>query len=100
MTDIYDATVQQDFNDPIVRCDGCEKLVHRLWIGANGGCSHCGHRKFRSVMIITDEEEPRLLDGSYDFKVEKELWFPLDPNYMATFEHKGVVKEVPNGKKD
>lgn len=81
------------FNDPIVSCSSCQKLVHRLTIASEAGCNNCGHRRFQSVRIIKGEDMEAIKDGTYDFSIPKENWHPVDPDFLALWEEKGVKDE-------
>jgi hypothetical protein len=70
----YGAKTQQDFPDPIVRCDSCQAIVHRRHIHKMGCCTECGNRRFRNVLILKESEMKRL---------KKE---GVDPEFLALFE--------------
>jgi len=70
----YGAKTQQDFPDPIVRCDSCQGIVHRRHIRQLGCCSHCGNRRFRNVRLLNEGEMGQLVvDG-------------VDAEYLELFE--------------
>lgn len=70
----YGAKTQQDFPDPIVRCDSCQTIVHRKHIHQMGCCPECGNRRFRNVRTLKAEEMEAL-------KKTK-----IDPEFLALFE--------------
>jgi predicted nucleic acid-binding Zn-ribbon protein len=79
------------FHDPIVRCDQCNKLTHKKYIRVNGGCAHCGNKRFRSVQGLDETEIKGLQDGTLDIGVKK---YDIDPDFLALFE---AVSEVVDG---
>jgi uncharacterized CHY-type Zn-finger protein len=62
------------FNDPVVRCDSCQKVVARLAIANLGKCPYCGNRKVRSIQGFNSEE------------LEKMKTWGIDPDFIALFE--------------
>jgi predicted nucleic acid-binding Zn-ribbon protein len=78
----------EQFNDPILRCEGCTKLVHRQWITYYGGCNHCGNRRFKNVRGMTDIEMEQIKSKTYDFGMEK---YEIDPDFLAQFEATEVI---------
>lgn len=62
------------FNDPIVRCDSCHKVVVRQHLHIMGSCPYCGNRKVRNVLTMTEEEMHQL-----------KKW-QVDPEFIALFE--------------
>lgn len=70
----YGAKTQQDFPDPIVRCDSCADIVHRQHIHQFGCCPNCGNRRFRNVLILKETEMEKLRDDG------------IDPEFLALFE--------------
>jgi hypothetical protein len=83
------SSASKTFNDPLVRCYDCGKLVHRLWIAKFAGCSHCGSRKFRNIQAFTEEELVQVVNGTFPFGLRKEEWYPVDPDFMVLFERVG-----------
>jgi len=71
------------FNDPIVRCEGCAKLVHRKYISKIGGCNHCGNKRFKSLRGLTGDEFKAISEGTYDFSMKS---YTIDPDYLEMFE--------------
>ena len=69
------------FNDPVVRCDSCGKIVNMIALKEMGCCPYCGNRKVRNVMQFTGEE----LDKMREWKI--------DPEFVALFEQ--VPEAVP-----
>jgi uncharacterized CHY-type Zn-finger protein len=68
----YDA--DQSFNDPVLRCTECSKLLFHEEILKVGKCKYCGCRKIRSVEVFNDLE----------LKLMKNKG--IDPEYIALFE--------------
>ena len=44
------------FNDPVVRCDKCSKILLLEKIRQDGVCPHCGARRIRNLLAYNDEE--------------------------------------------
>ncbi len=73
-----------EFQDPILRCDACNKLVHRKWIAHHAGCNHCGNRRFRNVRGMNEAEELNpLRAGTYDLGLAD---YEIDPEWFDLFE--------------
>lgn len=70
----YSYIKQNDFQDPVVRCDSCQALVHRRHVHKMGCCPECGNRRFRNVLTLKEGEMAKL-------KVEG-----IDPEFIALFE--------------
>jgi len=62
------------FQDPVVRCDKCLKLVKTESLAKFGRCKHCGGRKVSAISIMSEEEMQNLKDWS------------IDPEYIALYE--------------
>ena len=78
-----------DFNDPIVRCDQCVKIVHRAFLEKHGGCCHCGNKRVRNVQGMDLDEYKKLEAGTLVIGIEQP--YKIDPEYLALFE--GVSNE-------
>lgn len=63
------------FEDPVLRCDSCGKLVYAPTVRQIGCCDGCGGRKMRNVKTFTSEER------------EKMVGWNVDPNFLALFEN-------------
>ena len=59
------------FMDPVLRCDGCGKLVRHAYLQEKGSCI-CGHKKVKEVRTLSQKE--------YD-AVKAEF-----PDFAAVFE--------------
>ena len=73
----------KEFNDPVLRCDSCSKLVHRKFITVYAGCNHCGNKRFRSINGLSSEEHRTLKDGTYKLNLDN---YKIDPDYLNLFE--------------
>ena len=71
--DKYDKDNKSDFADPIVRCDGCQKILTRADIQKHGCCKYCGARKIRNILILSKEE------------MEDMKQVGVDPHFLALF---------------
>ena len=70
------------FNDPVVRCCDCRRIITREEIREVGMCPKCGNRRVRSVTVLDSDEKRQLeRDG-------------IDPEFLAIFEPvgKGAAK--------
>ena len=77
-----------EFNDPIVRCDSCAKIVKLVAIRQLGTCPHCGNRRIRNVLTLTSDEMDQV-----------RAW-GIDPDWIALFEgveYSHSSGEVVNG---
>ena len=61
--------VSEGFNEPVLRCDSCNKIVIKNAITTLGLCNHCGNKRFRSVDVISELEliQIKKLDGAEAF---------------------------------
>jgi len=80
------STDSKQFNDPILRCMDCNKLVHRLYISKHGGCNHCGNRRLKNVLAIKEDEMAGIGSGEIDFGIEQSEWHPIDADFLTLFE--------------
>lgn len=78
----------KEFNDPILRCTGCTKIVHRAWISARGGCNHCGNRRFQNINGFDDDEYNQLVNGTYDLGMKE---YKIDPDFFKLFEQSEAI---------
>lgn len=62
------------FDDPVVRCCDCSKLVPKAQIKKHGMCLGCGNRRVRNVQTLSESEMAEL-------KAKK-----VDPVFLALFE--------------
>jgi phage FluMu protein Com len=62
------------FDDPVVRCCDCNKLVYKAQIRKFGKCPGCGNRRVRNVQVLSPEEIAGL-------KFRK-----VDPRFLKLFE--------------
>lgn len=66
------------FEDPVVRCESCHKLVRVEVLCQRGRCA-CGATRVRNVESMTEEEAGQL----------REEWH-IDPAFLALFEPDGL----------
>jgi len=64
----------QPMQDPVLRCDSCQKMLLTSEVLGIGMCPECGNRRMRNVVIMNEEEQK-----------QAEKW-GLDPKFMARFE--------------
>lgn len=66
------------FQDPVLRCDSCAKLVFMEDIRILGMCP-CGNRKVRNLQTFTNEELEVMQKRN------------VDPEFIALFQDSGVA---------
>lgn len=54
------------FMDPVVRCDGCQKLVRVAFLQEKGGCI-CGNKRVKELRHLSQEEYNSLKAEFPDF---------------------------------
>lgn len=59
----------EGFNEPVLRCDSCKKMVVKDTINEIGMCNYCGNKRFRPVDVFNDDElvQIKKLDNSENF---------------------------------
>ena len=81
----------KEFNDPVLRCVQCDKIVHRAFLSTHGGCCHCGNKRVKNVQGLSPEEFYGLKHGT--LKIGIEIPYQIDDGFLKLFEEVG---EVPN----
>lgn len=61
------------FEDPVVRCDSCAKLMLMEKLHKNGVCD-CGNRKVRTMLTFSFLEY-----------LIMRFWWRIDPEYLKMF---------------
>jgi DNA-directed RNA polymerase subunit RPC12/RpoP len=61
------------FEDPVVRCDSCGRLLLMKDVHKNGLCG-CGNRKVRAILAFNLREYLKM-----------RFWWKVDPDYLKTF---------------
>lgn len=64
------------FEDPLVRCDGCKKMILFRGFMEVGRCPECGSNRIRNLQLMTQVEH------------DMALKWGVDPDFMALFEGK------------
>lgn len=67
-----------EFNEPVVRCDSCQRIM-QVNILKQLGCCACGNRRMRSLTTFTGEE------------LEQMKSWNIDPDFIALFADSGVT---------
>ena len=62
------------FQDPVVRCGECSKIVLHQGIVDTGCCPNCGAGRVRNLRVFNSEE-----------KKQMEEW-GVDPDFISLFE--------------
>lgn len=63
-----------EFNDPVVRCVDCQRLIFRQEIRKFSMCPYCGTRRMKNVLVLNDKEMEELKTRG------------IDPEFIALFE--------------
>jgi hypothetical protein len=69
------------FNDPVVRCDSCQRILMVAKLRDIGGCI-CGSRKVRNLKGFDDKEEALMKE------------WEIDPAFLRLFEPMAEIKGV------
>ena len=69
------------FNDPVVRCDKCSRILQLAQIKKEGQCPHCGSKRIGSLQTFNDEELAQM-----------KRW-GVDEDFIALFHVKPEVPE-------
>ena len=69
-------------SDPLLKCDDCKKIVAKHYIMKNGGCNHCGNRRFKSIQKIEESDIELLKTGQYNLGISE---YQVDPEFIALF---------------
>jgi len=64
-----------NFQEPVLRCDRCEKLILGTDIHLKGMCPHCGNRRVRSLAGYTLMEY-----------IKMRWWWQVDPDFFREFQ--------------
>ena len=64
----------QGFQDPVVRCMDCNKILKREVLHIIGKCPHCGAIKCRNLQVYNSEEAGQMKEWG------------IDPDFLALFE--------------
>lgn len=63
-----------EFNDPVLRCDSCQKLVKRTTLHKLGCCPDCGNKRVRNLTVFNHTEKAQMEKwGFQDFVDEYEV---------------------------
>lgn len=63
----------EDFIDPVLRCDSCNKLVRRVTLHKLGCCNLCGNKRIRALDVFNADEKAQMIEwGFQDFVNEYE----------------------------
>lgn len=63
----------KQFNDPVVRCDSCQKLIFRKDIQKYGLCSGCGNTRVRNVLVLTPDEMCQMKRWAGDGEIDEDF---------------------------
>ena len=69
----------QAFEDPVVRCLACSKILFQSDLKRIGKCVYCGGRKVKTLDVCSDLEIKLLKNKD------------IDPDFIALFEPIGEV---------
>lgn len=62
------------FNDPVVRCDSCQKIILLEHLRKNGRCSNCGSIRVKNLQVFNGDELKQM-----------EEW-NVDPDFIKQFQ--------------
>ena len=84
MSVINDLTPEQKyskdgpFNEPVVICDSCARMLLRVEVQRVGMCSHCGNTRMRNVRVLSEENMKIAQEWASEGKI--------DPDWLKLFE--------------
>ena len=59
---------ENEFDDPVLRCDSCQALLQRTELHKFGACHKCGNKRMRNVQFLNEKDKDLLTDwGFFDF---------------------------------
>lgn len=59
---------EDEFTDPVLRCDSCQALVKRVTLHRSGACHKCGNKRMRALTVFNDVEKAQMEEwGFQDF---------------------------------
>ena len=67
----FDNTVEDEFDDPVLRCDSCTKLVKRTTLHKLGACGKCGNKRIRNLNNMTGKEQKKIEKWGYSEFLKK-----------------------------
>lgn len=76
-------SVDGPFNEPVVRCDSCARVVLTATLKELGMCPHCSNTRVRNVRTMTDDDIARVKNW-----VDHGL---IDSEWLNLFKEKEVV---------
>jgi len=57
--------------DPVLRCDSCQELLQLETLHKVGGCSKCGNRRVRNVLVLSVDEEAKVREWGFSEFLER-----------------------------
>lgn len=69
----YDVKKPGVFNDPVVRCYGCQKILDRKELSHVGSCKFCGSRRVSALQKVNGKEMKLMAKWG------------VDPDFLALF---------------
>ena len=73
----YASTKPGVFNDPVVRCNECQKLLRREELAKIGNCKLCGSKSVKEVLTFNSREQKLMRKWG------------VDEDFLALFEPLG-----------
>lgn len=61
------------FNDPVVRCDSCQKILLRKDIQKYGMCPGCGNTRVRNVLVLSADDMKQLKKWSDQGEIDEDF---------------------------
>ena len=60
------------FCEPLLRCDGCTRLIFLTDIKKVGACNHCGNTRVKNVRILSEAEKAQVEQWIVEGKCDQE----------------------------
>jgi hypothetical protein len=76
-------SVDGPFNEPVVRCDSCAKLVLTATLKELGMCPHCSNTRVRNARTMNEEDFNKATDWARQGLI--------DPEWLNLFKSKEVA---------
>ena len=61
-----------EFKEPIVRCDGCSRLIFVDDLKKLGGCMHCGNTRVKNVRTLSEDEQKQVVEWIAEGRCDQE----------------------------
>jgi len=65
-----------EFTDPVLRCDSCQALVRRTTLHKLGSCDKCGNKRMRNLTVFNEDEKAQMEEWGFQSFVSE--YGPID----------------------